>query len=85
MGHALSLIKQQLFPHKSDFTADKIPDLHGQVVVVTGELHLLALPTSDHSNPLPIPSGGNSGIGKETVKVCNVGRQQWVIYSANLS
>jgi len=47
MGHAWSLIKQQLFSYKTTFSADQIPDLTGQVIIVTG---------------------GNAGLGKETIK-----------------
>ncbi|KAJ7154081.1 NAD(P)-binding protein [Mycena filopes] len=46
MGGIVSTISQ-LFPPKSKFSVDDIPDLTGQVIIVTG---------------------GNSGVGKETVK-----------------
>ncbi|KAF8143844.1 NAD(P)-binding protein [Mycena galopus ATCC 62051] len=46
MGVMISIL-QQSFPPKSKFSVDDIPDLAGQVIIVTG---------------------GNSGIGKETVK-----------------
>ncbi|TCD68603.1 hypothetical protein EIP91_010394 [Steccherinum ochraceum] len=36
MGHFFSLLSQQLFPHKTTFTAEQIPDLTGRVVIVTG-------------------------------------------------
>lgn len=35
MGQAPSLLSE-IFPPKSNFTADDIPDLAGKVVVVTG-------------------------------------------------
>lgn len=48
MGAYQQIISQS-FPPKAQFTADDVPDLSGQVVIVTG---------------------GNGGVGKETVKVC---------------
>lgn len=39
----------QFFPPKAEFSVDDIPDLAGNVMIVTG---------------------GYTGIGKETVKVC---------------
>ena len=58
----------QTFPPKSKFSTDQIPDLTGKVILVTGKLtsgpHLRSLRVLTPSN-----IGGNTGVGKETVKV----------------
>lgn len=64
MDHALSLL-WEIFPQKSHFTVDDIPDLTGKVVIVTGgnagALDLCST-SIDRANII-------LGIGKETAKV----------------
>ncbi|PCH41884.1 hypothetical protein WOLCODRAFT_72344 [Wolfiporia cocos MD-104 SS10] len=53
----------QLFSGKSKFSTDQIPDLSGQVMIVTG---------------------GNVGIGKETIKIGQRGHQALLEHNAKV-
>lgn len=59
-------VLEQAFPPKSKFSTNHIPDLTGQVVIVTGAFleykHIFFMQT------LLGITGGNVGIGKETIK-----------------
>jgi retinol dehydrogenase 12 len=63
MGGALS-IAQQSFPPRPTWGVDDIPDLTGKVAIVTGTF--INLGVCSYAN---IVTGGNVGVGKETVKV----------------
>jgi retinol dehydrogenase 12 len=66
MSTALS-IASQMAPPKPKWSVDEIPDLSGKVMLVTGQfLRFLSCSTAVLS---AILLGGNTGIGKETVKV----------------
>ena len=55
------------FAPKPIFKTDQIPDLSGQIMLVTGACRW-SLPRVERSIKLCV--GANTGIGKETVKVC---------------
>ncbi len=58
----------QIYPPKSKFSVDQIPDLTGRVVIVTG---MCAFGCRRCRNGILIhATGGNTGLGYETVKVC---------------
>ena len=65
MGNTYSLFKE-LFPGQPRWSVDQIPDLTGQVIIVTGQVHITAClnPGTDYEY-----YRGNAGIGKETCKV----------------
>ncbi|KAG9077247.1 hypothetical protein FRC06_009013 [Ceratobasidium sp. 370] len=61
MGNFIS----HYFPPKSLFEVDQIPDLRGQVMIVTGQVFNEII----EADPLMTLFSGNTGIGKETCKV----------------
>jgi retinol dehydrogenase 12 len=66
MGGIISLA-QQSFPPSPTWSVNDIPDLSDKIFIVTG------VSTCTQSDPgvilLNLVSGGNAGIGKETIKV----------------
>ena len=73
MGGAVSNLKNvwpailQLYPPKSRFSVDQIPDLSGRVILVTGRR--ICCPLRGLLHGLICHIGGNSGLGYETIKV----------------
>ena len=63
MGAILS-IAQQSFPPRPTWGVDDIPDLTGKVAIVTG-----AFINTEVCLHIDMVTGGNTGVGKETVKV----------------
>ena len=59
----------QMYPPKSKFSVDQIPDLSGRVALVTGELPPPPPPPPGARLLLTALVGGNVGIGYETCKV----------------
>lgn len=78
MGSSLSVLQyipavyRQSFPPKPQFTTEQMPDLTGQVMIVTGAFHrtLKHVRYCDRATS----TGGNTGIGRETVKASSVVR-----------
>jgi hypothetical protein len=67
MGGILS-VAQQSFPPRPTWGVDDIPDLTGKVAIVTGAF--INLGVCLYANPkCCMLTGGNTGVGKETVKV----------------
>ena len=64
---SLNAAKQTICPPKSDFTVDSMPDLTGQVMIVTGKFFRLR--RADLDRLCLAYSGGNAGLGRETIKV----------------
>lgn len=62
-------IHKQCRPAEPTFSVDQIPDLSGKVVIVTGA-HSAAHEGVTQADREVLTIGGNSGIGRETVKVC---------------
>lgn len=72
----------EVFPPKSKFDTDRdIPDLTGKVVIVTG-MGSLTHPTEGRNLTQEL-SGGNTGIGKQTIKVCRFSFYGDLIYDDN--
>lgn len=67
MGAFLSVV-QQSFPPRPRWGVNDIPDLTGKVVIVTGEF-IIHKSVCMLSATYCIVTGGNTGVGKETVKV----------------
>lgn len=66
MGNAYSMLRDLFFPGQPSWSVSQVPDLTGQVVIVTGYLHTTArLSSSTNSDYYR----GNTGIGRETCKV----------------
>ena len=67
----LRTLPSQTFPPKSKFSTDQIPDLTGRVAIVTGTIIAFLKPNPrSHNSAALCVTGGNVGVGKETVKVC---------------
>ena len=62
---AIASVLSQMFPGKPKWSVDEIPDLSGKVMLVTGML----VGDEDKDDESDIGVGGNTGIGRETVKV----------------
>ena len=62
-------LRRQSYPPQPDFSTDQIPDLTGQVIIVTGAQTYLVSHEPDSGQLTPLCVGGNAGLGKETVKV----------------
>ena len=84
MGNQLSDFKKklpalwQVYPPKSKFSVDQIPDLTGRVVIVTGTctvhasaVELCVSGARRRRADILCAVGGNTGLGYETVKVCS--------------
>ena len=68
MGGILSFLAQS-FPPRPTWSADDIPDLTGKVILVTGAPFLRQKSMPGVLNVGVSRVGGNTGVGKETVKV----------------
>lgn len=64
MGNIGSYLAQS-FPPKSEFDIADIPDLTGKIIIVTGQYLQMQTLSFDAEQS----SGGNGGIGYETIKV----------------
>jgi hypothetical protein len=64
MGNAGSVVAQMFPGHPTAWNASNVPDLTGKVTVVTGSLDLFG-----NLRDTKQITGGNTGTGKETVKV----------------
>lgn len=70
MGVAYSALLKQSWPSKPTWTPDEIPDLTGKVVLVTGSYAAhVCVRCGTSLNVYVAPLGGNSGVGKEMVRV----------------
>lgn len=66
----LLMASAQMFPPKAKWSVEQIPDLSGKVVMVTGVYSIYrVLPALNSTSCSSYRTGGNTGIGKETVKV----------------
>ncbi|KXN81048.1 hypothetical protein AN958_06170 [Leucoagaricus sp. SymC.cos] len=75
MGGVMSMIDAN-WPPKAKWSTNDIPDLSGKVIIVTDDI-------PDLSGKVIIVTGGNSGIGKETVKALLFKRAKVYIASHN--
>ena len=66
MGNAYSMLRDIFFPGQPDWSVDQVPDLTGQVIIVTG--YLQTTTCLDRGTDYKYYRG-NTGIGRETCKV----------------